>query len=337
MNAESILKRRNELVSRFGPWTAHNIHLGSGVYTISREEGKPDGLRRIVRIVSDVSAKPIEQLRILDLACLEGLYAVELASRGAQVVGIEGRKEHVEKARFAKDVLALNNLEFIHDDVRNLTRAAHGSFDVVLCLGILYHLDAPDIFRFVERMAEVCRGFLIVDTHAGLTEEESRIYSNYYVPVHHYALGEPTAIEDDGRKYWGRLFAEHSDRATTEERLKKPWASLDNPKSFWLTRPSLYNLLSHSGFTSIYECHTPAEPEKPLDRITLLAIKGDHGSTNHEQEVDEQHTDDWAEERLRPLSATTRIGNSLTAAKKKAVGALPEPIKDALRGLLKRK
>lgn len=268
---------------------------------------------------------------------MEGLYAVELASRGAQVIGIEGRKEHVEKARFAKDALALHNLEFIQDDVRNLDRAAHGCFDVVLCLGILYHLDAPDIFRFVERMAEVCRGFLIIDTHVGLTEEESRIYRDYYVPVHHYALGEPTAIEDGGRKYWGRLFAEHSDRATAEERLKKPWASLDNPKSFWLTRPSLYNLLSHSGFTSIYECHVPAEPEKPLDRITLLAIKADHGSSNGGREIDERHADDWAEERLRRLSTTTKIGNSITAAKTKAVGAVPGSIKDVLRSLLKPK
>jgi len=33
-------------------------------------------------------------------------------------------------------------------------------------------------------------------------------------------------------------------------------------------------MLGRVGFTSVYECYIPPEPEKPIDRITLLAIKG---------------------------------------------------------------
>ena len=33
-------------------------------------------------------------------------------------------------------------------------------------------------------------------------------------------------------------------------------------------------MLGRVGFTSVYECYIPPEPAKPIDRITLLAIKG---------------------------------------------------------------
>ena len=91
--------------------------------------------------MSDLAKRPISELRILHLACLEGQYAVEFARQGAQVVAIEGREANIEKARFSKRALGLDNLELIHGDVRDLSRERHGSFDIVLCLGILYHLD----------------------------------------------------------------------------------------------------------------------------------------------------------------------------------------------------
>jgi hypothetical protein len=36
-------------------------------------------LKRIVQMIKDISGTKIENLRILDLACLEGQYAIELA------------------------------------------------------------------------------------------------------------------------------------------------------------------------------------------------------------------------------------------------------------------
>jgi SAM-dependent methyltransferase len=210
-------------------------------------------LRRIVQAVADLSHKPFSALRILDLACLEGLYAVEFARHGAEVVGVEIREANIEKARFAKEILGLENLSFVQDDVRNISAERYNQFDAVLCLGILYHLDTPDVFSFLERLSEVCRGFAVIDTHIG-TAERSHAYK--------------------GKTYWGSTFAEHALDATPEHKAKQLWASIDNPASFWFTRPSLLNALAHVGFTSVYECHVPPEPGKPADRLTLVALKG---------------------------------------------------------------
>jgi len=255
LDADLIERRKQQIVDTHGPWTAHNILLGGGVYTIKPAiAGDEVKLRRILQIVSDLSQRPLSSLRVLDLACLEGMYAVELARHGAEAVGIEGREVNIEKARFAKDVLGLENLSFVQDDVRNLSVETYGSFDVVLCLGILYHLDMPDVVRFLERIAEVCRGFAVIDTHISPARERSYTYA--------------------GRTYWGRVFKEHKTSSTSEDRARQLWASLDNPDSVWLTRSSLYNALSHAGFTSVHECHVPAETVKPIDRVTLIAMKG---------------------------------------------------------------
>ena len=254
MDVELIEDRKRKIVERFGPWSAHNIRLEGDVYTISKAVvGDEIKLRRVLQCVSDIARRPLASLRVLDLACLEGLYAVEFARHGAHVLGIEVRAANIEKARFAKEVLALDDLELVQDDVRSLSKEKYGCFDVVLCLGILYHLDVPDVFSFLEQITEVCQDFVLIDTHVGMPER-SCLYK--------------------GRQYWGSAYKEHDADSTSAIRANQLWASFDNPVSFWFTRASLFNALSHVGFTSIYECHMPFEPSKPDDRVTLLAMKG---------------------------------------------------------------
>ena len=77
MDLDTIERQRQEIVTRSGPWTAHNFLLAPGLYTMGSEEpqpvpgypigGAPDELklRRIIQIVSDLSREPIERLRVL--------------------------------------------------------------------------------------------------------------------------------------------------------------------------------------------------------------------------------------------------------------------------------
>jgi 2-polyprenyl-3-methyl-5-hydroxy-6-metoxy-1,4-benzoquinol methylase len=276
MDIELIKQKKSEIVKRFGPWTAHNIKLADDIYTIDeRVSGDEIKLRRIIQIISDIHGGSLENLRVLDLACLEGLYATELARHGAKAVGIEGREANFEKARFTKDILSLDNLELFCDDVKNLSKEKYGNFDVVLCLGILYHLDVPDVFSFIENIARVCDKFAIIDTHISLTDKKSCVYKE--------------------KKYWGKTIVEHSAGSTPKERDDSLWSSIDNLTSFWLTRPSLLNLLSHVGFTSVYECYNPPELKKPDNRTTLLAIKGQNNTLISSPLVNDLPEENWPE------------------------------------------
>jgi 2-polyprenyl-3-methyl-5-hydroxy-6-metoxy-1,4-benzoquinol methylase len=254
-DAESVRKGMAEIERRLGPWTAHNIEVAPGIFTISPQpSGDEVKLRRVVQIVSDLSGGQFEELRVLDLACLEGMYALELARRGATVVAIEGREANIRKAQFAADALALDHIEFHQDDVRNLSRERHGEFDVVLCLGILYHLADDDVFALVDRIAEVCRHALVLDTNVSLAPDEER--------------------RQNGAVYHGETTVEHDPRSTREERLRAVWSSLDNTTAWIPTKPSLLSLLARAGFTSVYECFVPAEPEKTPARLTLVGVRG---------------------------------------------------------------
>ncbi|WP_071517601.1 methyltransferase domain-containing protein [Geitlerinema sp. PCC 9228] len=263
MKRDDIERRRQEIVDAFGEWTNHNICLQEDLYTIDshRLVGSEVKVQRILQIVADWMPNSWENLRVLDLACLEGLYGLEMALQGADVVGIEARSANLEKARFAKKVLGTKNISFCQDDVRYFSAEKYGYFDVILCLGILYHLDVPDVFSFLENIAHACRGLVILDTHVALNAEISYQYQQ--------------------QTYWGRIYSEHSPKSSLKERKNVLWSSLDNVQSFWLTRASLLNFCDRVGFTSVYECHQPLVPkyevmrqQKQADRATFVAIKG---------------------------------------------------------------
>ena len=255
---EALRQGKQAVVAAHGEWTDHNVHLAGDLYTIGPEVASPR-LRRMLQIVADAAGRPLAGLRALDLGCLEGMYAIELARQGAETVAIEGRERNLAKARFVKEALGLDNLTLRLEDVRELSRERHGEFDVTLCLGLLYHLDAPEVFAFVERLAEVTRGFAVVDTFVSTAAVERH--------------------ERGGRVYWGRRYHEHDERDSAETRRARLWNSLDNARSLWLTRESLLNLLADCGFTSVHESHVPRDPSQPADRVTLLAFKGTPAAT----------------------------------------------------------
>jgi len=265
MRGADLDPERKRVEEEFGPWTAHSIQLGADSYTF--EPWFDTRLRRVVQAAADILGKSFGSLRVLDLACLEGQLGIEFALQGAEVTAIEGRKANLAKAQFAKEALGLDRLSLELGDVRDLSLDRHGAFDVVVCAGILYHLDAPDSMDLIQSIADVCRGIAIVDTHI--------------------SLSETSACEWRGRTYHGSYRQEHSDSATAEEVEGALWHSIDNRRVFLLTRDSLCNLLRHAGFTSVFECLVPYEAyfsdwpsdtgslvELP-DRVMLVAVRGE--------------------------------------------------------------
>jgi 2-polyprenyl-3-methyl-5-hydroxy-6-metoxy-1,4-benzoquinol methylase len=249
---DALRREKEALELHYGPWTAHNLRLADGLYTIGpTPAGDEIKLRRIVQIASDLSGGDVEGLRILDLACLEGMYALEFARRGATVVAIEGREANIEKARFAARVLGLD-VDFQLGDVRELSRERHGDFDIVLCLGILYHLDADDVAAMVKEIRAVTRNVAIFDTSVARARGETRRFGD--LVLH------------------GEVIVEHTPGSTPEQRLERVWASLDNPRAFLPSLPSLLRLLRHSGFPTVLQAHVPVEPRQPRGRVTLVAL-----------------------------------------------------------------
>jgi ubiquinone/menaquinone biosynthesis C-methylase UbiE len=301
-----------DFVKNHGAFSAFSVHLGDGVYT--REgTGSDRRLRCFVQAVADLAGKPMDQLRILDLACLEGHYAVEFALQGAQAVGIDIREANLSKARFLKEKLGINNVEFYLDDVRNLSEAKYGRFDVVLCAGLLYHLDSPAVFELIEQVSAVCDRLAIFETFVSLKPTVKQVYKD--------------------KTYWGTYYTEHQENANQEAKYADLWASIDNTRSFWLTKPSLCNALDHAGFTSVYLELNPSLEKQPLDRHTFLAIKGHVARILSHPPTDQEVTLDWTEKRHSSVAGSPNIERSI--AWRVAKKTLPQPVKNVIKKTLR--
>jgi SAM-dependent methyltransferase len=261
---EELERRHAEIVARHGEWT-HDIPLAHGFWTRGNEGNPQTRLRRVLQAIDDLVPKPLDECRVLDLACLEGQYAIECALQGASVLGIEAREASLAKANFAKDALGLSRLEFVRDDVRNLSVERYGEFDVIICSGILYHLDTPDVFHLIQRTHVMARRLVVIDTHVSLKPN--------------------VTVEFRGSTYHGeRLPERHSTPDGTASGSSGPpstkelWAGVGNEASFTFSRPSLLNALAAAGFSSVYEGLNPPHLGRRglehVNRCTFAAVKG---------------------------------------------------------------
>jgi SAM-dependent methyltransferase len=253
IDAAELKRRKAALISEVGPWNFHNFHLRDGVFTMAPDaRGDEWRLAPVMQCVSDLLGE-LEGLRVLDLGCMEGLFSIELARRGGRVVGVEGRESHLARARFAQGALGLDDLEFRLDDLRDLSAEEYGRFDLVLALGVLYHLDVPDAFALAHRIAEVCDRVAIIDTHYSLR------------PVARWRYG--------GSEYAGLAVREHDPSDDPGDRQRSFGSSIGNLWSTWLTKESLFNLLQSAGFSTVFELRFPRIYPRS-DRVILAAIKG---------------------------------------------------------------
>jgi tRNA (mo5U34)-methyltransferase len=84
--------------------------------------------------------------RALDVRLQRGWFGHRLLEWGSwEVVAVEVRPENIHRADLIRDHfgLAPERLRLTQGDVYDMSPEAPGVFDVVLCLGLIYHLEAP--------------------------------------------------------------------------------------------------------------------------------------------------------------------------------------------------
>ena len=142
----------------------HTIDLGGGIVT----PGVDECVERLKRIRLPVS---LSGRSVLDVGAWDGFFSFESERRGAaRVVAADHYAWHGQgwgtgqgKAGFQLARTALKSrVEDADIDVLDLSPARVGMFDLVLFLGVLYHVPNPMLA--LERVASVTRGTLILET-----------------------------------------------------------------------------------------------------------------------------------------------------------------------------
>ena len=114
---------------------------------------------------------------VLDLGCNGGFYSIEMKRRGAErVLGIDVDERYLNQARFAASTLDLD-IEFQQRSVYDVDTLP-GKFDIVLFMGVLYHLRYP-LFA-LDRVVHKVGQQLVFQTMLRGSEEEHVADSNYH-------------------------------------------------------------------------------------------------------------------------------------------------------------
>ena len=128
-------------VAELGPWF-HNLHLGDGRQTAPQHPLGDFPRNKWLQFADSLPAD-LSGWRALDIGCNAGFYTFALAARGAAVLGIDSSEHYLAQARWAATQLGLGErARFERMQVYDLARG-DGSFDLVLFMGVLYHLRYP--------------------------------------------------------------------------------------------------------------------------------------------------------------------------------------------------
>jgi 2-polyprenyl-3-methyl-5-hydroxy-6-metoxy-1,4-benzoquinol methylase len=107
---------------------------------------------------------------VLELGSLEGGQTFELAARRFSMTAVDGRPENAERARWVRELLEVDGVEFIVADLENTRLRDFGAFDVVFCCGLLYHLPRP--WELVDQVSDVAPAVFLWTHYAADAEAE---------------------------------------------------------------------------------------------------------------------------------------------------------------------
>lgn len=242
-------------------FAAHNIRLDDGTYT------KPDeGITIAIdptflaakRVVDLVFPGPKDHLKLADLGCLEGGYSVEFARLGFDVLGLDVRQVNIDACRYVQSRVNLPNLQFVLDNALNIEK--YGSFDVMFCCGLFYHLDKPR--EFLNLLSRATSRVLILDTHFSeardapslIQPRRLRRFVAGILPLKHSATTTHKLsymAEHEGLR--GRWYSEFPSSRAFRDRENRRLASWDNRRSFWIQREYLLEAMQGAGFDLVFE------------------------------------------------------------------------------------
>jgi tRNA (mo5U34)-methyltransferase len=140
-----------EEIRSLGPWF-HNLHLPDGTQT-APEHDYGDFPRFKWQHVSMALPDDLTGWSVLDIGCNAGFYSIELARRGAHVLGLDVEPLYLSQARWAARHYAFGSrMRFAHGSVYRLLRERR-TFDLVWFTGVFYHLRYPALALDLVRRA----------------------------------------------------------------------------------------------------------------------------------------------------------------------------------------
>lgn len=107
--------------------------------------------------------------RVLDLGCNAGFWSLQAVRAGCDhVLGVDGRQMHIDQANLVFEVNGIDRSRYAFrcDDFFKAVADDIGHFDVVLCLGIFYHISKH--VTLLEALDRISGDVLVIDTYLSM-------------------------------------------------------------------------------------------------------------------------------------------------------------------------
>jgi tRNA (mo5U34)-methyltransferase len=136
-----MMQAETAAIESLRPWF-HNIHLPDGTQT-APDHQLGDFPRFKWKKLEPCLPEDLRGWRALDIGCNAGYYSIELARRGAQVLGIDMDSHYLRQAHWVVQAFGLEDRITLREmQVYDLARLEE-RFDLVLFMGVFYHLRYP--------------------------------------------------------------------------------------------------------------------------------------------------------------------------------------------------
>lgn len=148
-------------IRALAPWF-HNLHLPDGRRT-APDHPLGDFPRFKWEQIADLLPADMSGMRALDIGANAGFYSLAMAARGASVLAVDVDPHYLRQASWARERFGFDatQIELRRMQVYELARLRE-RFDIVLFMGVLYHLRYP--LLALDIVAERVGGTLVLQT-----------------------------------------------------------------------------------------------------------------------------------------------------------------------------
>jgi len=158
--------------AKYGLW--HYAYDFDGDLSFPIKHCKPDALiddpnrhaqrfRHCMPYLLGAQGGSLKGKRVLDIACNSGYWSIQCALLGAEVVGFDARPELIQQANLIKSIVGISNAKFKVLDIKDMSpHSLDGTFDVVLNMGILFHVSNP--IEMLQLSKAMSHRHLLLDT-----------------------------------------------------------------------------------------------------------------------------------------------------------------------------
>jgi ubiquinone/menaquinone biosynthesis C-methylase UbiE len=167
-----ITKDQIEELNANGPYSM--AIWKSGEISVGNEEGlagRSEYFVNLIRqsILKNFTLEELKKFSILDIGCNDGWVLHQLSDLPfLKMVGIEPREKNIKKGCKVREILKLNNS--VEYRLGNIESLEGESFDIVICAGVLYHVESIPVA--LRKVRQACKRMVFI---------ESRCISSAYI------------------------------------------------------------------------------------------------------------------------------------------------------------